>query len=121
MRNHLTLGGLHQVLKPLAGRGFRLLANIDGEKAIFLSGLACEDSDENFLFRAVTARYYRARVDDFVAAFDNILGGAPGLRELRVWVEDEGVAYPVAADHVVVGVEKRLVVLALTRESGVRP
>jgi hypothetical protein len=121
MRNHLTLGGLHRVLKAQAGRGLRLLANIDGEKAVFLSGLASEDSDENFLFRAVAARDCRARVDDFVAAFDDILSGAPGLRELRVWVEDEGVAYPVAADHVVVGVDKGLVVLALTRESGVRP
>lgn len=119
MRNHLTLKELRRVLKANVGRGLLLFASIDSQCTVYLSGRACEASDENFLFHAVDAKDCRAQVDTFAAAFDGVLAKDSKLAGLHVWVEVDGVAYPVRAEHV--AADSDVMVMLLEAATSVRP
>jgi hypothetical protein len=119
MRNHLTLGALNRLLKANVGRGLCLFASIDSQRTVYLSGCTCEASDENFLFHAVDAKDSRCRVDTFAAAFDTLLAETPIAESLRIWVEVDGVGYPVRAEHV--AADSSVMVMLLQAATSVRP
>jgi len=119
MRNHLTLGVLHRLLKANVGRGLYLFASIDSQRTVYLSGCTCEASDENFLFHAVDAKDCRAQVDTFAAAFDDVVAKDPKLAGLHIWVEVDGVAYPVRAEHV--AADNNVMAMLLQAATSVKP
>jgi len=117
--SQITLAALARILTEASGKGRMLMASVEQSRPVYLSGRAMESSAENLVFREVPASEVCANVDTFSQAFQAVLADTSAAAGLKIWVEVEGVAYPVDPQYI--GSNEELVLMVLHRGTGVKP
>ena len=112
---NLTLARLTEILDLNRGGDCPLFAYL-GEKTVFVDRRNYEASPENFMFHA-SPTLDAPLVDSLADAFQELLRRIPALADVHVWMEVEGVAYPVADERV--GANGKMVLMVLEPETAV--